>query len=805
VADPIEKDRVSVLIVGGMQSASCVQRIEQALRGQTGVLSVGVNLLTRMTTVRHNQSIEPARLIDAVKAAGFEASLAMPGSDRQQQQLTLADAIDEIASWRSRFLAGAILTLILLAVDRIVAGSSKEKVMWLFLLATPVQITVGWEYYRSFFKALGQRRFNMDSLVVLGSTAAYLQGVLAFVGRVSDDPDLRTWGPMFVASAGILTLVSLGKWLEFRSRESANKMWGSLWEMMPKEARVLRDGREQVIPAGVVAIGDNVIVQPGEKIPVDGVILDGMSDVNEALFTGEGRPISKVKGDTVAVASFNQTGRLVIRATGVGEETTLSNIQRMVEDAQTQKAPVQLLADRVSAVLTPAVLLLSVVTFAVWYLGPMLAQRIASEQLNAFIADWSWFSFLGEDWSVSRALRPAIAVLVVACPCVLGLATPMVVMLATGLGARRGILIKGGQAIEAAGRVSDVVFEKSGVLTDGHFKALEVLPAGGVDRAELLNIAASLESCSEHALARGVLAEARKQTLTLRRAEEFEPLPGRGLRGKLGGRNYFLGSRALVSERCQAFDAPFALKVEGLEKSGLTLIFLGEEKGQVLGAIAMGDALKSAAPEAVAELRGMHINMHLLSGDNPYAASAVGRRCGMQENEIHALMPVEDKIDFALQLRDQGRRVAMVGDGINDAPAMAAADVGIALGAGTDIAAESGAIVLVSHDPRGVARALRLCQHARALIHWNLLFTLFFNLVMVPLAMFNKLEIGVAAVALAAASTLVILNSLRLTKARWDSAVPLEQPVPHPSATPAAALAGATGSTPTHLPVVDGR
>ncbi|MCZ7644786.1 MAG: cation-translocating P-type ATPase [Planctomycetota bacterium] len=786
------RERISVLVIGGMHSAACVTRIENALRKIEGVRSASVNLLTRMATVRHAGSVRADRLIAAVGEVGYESTQASSGTDPREEQ-TFGDTIEVIASRRSRFVAGAALTFILFLVDQFMGGDSITKIMWLFLLATPVQITVGWEYYRGFFKALRKWSFNMDSLVVLGSSAAYLQGVLAFVGRVSDDPDLSRWPPLFAAASAILTVVSLGKYLESHARESTTRLWGSLREMMPQEARVLRDGREQVIPAGVVALGDLVLVRPGEKVPVDGLVVEGASEVNESLLTGEGRPVPKVKGDKVVVASVNGSGLLKVRATGVGEQSTLAQISRMVADAQQHKAPVQQMADKVSGALVPVVLLLALVTFVGWFFGPYAIQKLFPDFV-AGLAPGSWLQFLAVEPSITRALYPAIAVLVVACPCALGLATPSVVLVATGVGARRGLLIKGGQAIEAAGRVRDVVFDKSGILTEGSFHAREVLVGEGVQRDELLNIAGSLEACSEHALAKGVVAEAKKSTLILRKVDDFEVLPGRGLRGRIGSRAYLLGSRSLLEERGFPLDGPLAARVQELECDGSTMVFLAQEKGRVLGAIAMIDAVKETAPAAVEEIRAMHLNVHLLSGDNPAAAETVGRRCGLQKHEIHGLMRTEDKIDFVWTLRDAGRRVAMVGDGVNDAPGMAAGDVGIALGTGTDLTVEAGSIVLVSGDPRGVSRVLRLCQEALRVIRWNLVWAFGFNAVMIPLAMFNQLQIGFAALAMIASSGLVVANSIRLSKVNLDEPEPLADPVP--GGAPAAALATAT---PTHL------
>ena len=782
------KESISILVIGGMQSAACVTRIEKALRAVEGVETVGVNLLTRMATVRHAHTTRPDDLILAITDVGYESTLAAR-SGNQPSGPGLADSIEAIASRRSRFIAGAILTCALLVVDQLV-GDSTSRILWLFLLATPIQITVGWEYYRSFFRALGAWRFNTDSLVIIAATAAYLQGVLAFVGHRVHDPDLGQWEPLFAASAVILTVVALGRWLEARARDSTRKLWGSLDEMMPSEARVVRDGREQVIPAGVVALGDQVVVKPGEKIPVDGVITEGSSEVNEALISGEGRPVPKVKGDKVLVASVNGAGVLRLRATGVGDNSSLAQISRLVSDAQTAKAPVQQMADRISAVLVPVVLLLAAATFTVWYVGPILAQRFMMSWVSS-LSSTGWLAFLKGSPTVSNSLEPTIALLVVACPVALGLATPLVVLVATGLGARYGLLFKGGQAIEAAGRATDVVFDKTGILTDGVFRAKEIVPADDVSTEELLNLAGSLEACSEHALAKGVLQEVKKNTLLLRRVENFEKLPGRGLRGKIGGRTCILGSSQLMKERKVKIKDKMAKRIEELEASGASLIYLAEERKELLGVLALADKMKETAGAALSELRSQNRRIHLMSGDNTAAAAAVGKACGLKEDEIHGRLTTEEKIDFASELRDKGRRVAMVGDGINDAPAMAAADVGIALGVGTDIAVEQGAIVLVSGDPRGVGRVLRLAREALSLIRMNLALAFGSLVVMIPLAFLNQLRIELAVGAMVATSVLVALNSVRLSYFRMEEIEMSTEP--HPSVQPSASL-------PTHTP-----
>jgi Cu+-exporting ATPase len=762
------QDRTTVLVVGGMHCAACVGRVEKALRSRKGVETAGVNLLTRLATVRHSVQILPEELVEAVGVIGYQATLASPAGGAHHVQAGFGDTMDVIASRKTRFVAGAIFTILILIVDplRNTLGDSSWLLI-LFLLASPVQLTVGWDYYRGFFHALRKWSFNMDSLVALGSTAAYLQGFFCFLAEYSGDHELwlRLGPPQFHTAAMVLTVISLGKWLEARARESTSQLWSSLIEMTPKEACVLRDGREQIIPSGVVAIGDIVLVRPGEKIPVDGEVVEGQTEVNEALLTGENRPVPKVKGDRVIVASVNGSGFIRVRAVGVGANSTLAQIARMVNDAQERKAHVEQMVDRVSAILVPVTIAIALVTFVAWYFGPSAVQYVIDK--GWFAAD-GWWSKLAIEPSISKALRPAITVLVASCPCALGLATPMVVIVATGLGARRGVLVKGGEALEAAARITDIVFDKTGTLTDGSFCAREVLTMPEVDREELLTLAGSLEACSEHALAKGVVKEAKKSTLQLRKVDNFEALPGRGLKGAVAKRSYLLGSRGLITERGFKLQGGFGKKVDAAEAGGATLIFLAEEGRNLVGAIAMTDNIKESAPQAMAELRAQGLTVHLLSGDNAAASRAVARHCGIPDENVHSLMKLEDKVDFMRQLKGKGRCVAAVGDGINDAPALAAADVGLALGTGTDIAIESGQIVLVSQDVRGVGRAIRLARKASRLIRWNLFWSLLFNIIMIPAAFVNSLSPALGASVMACSSILVVFNSLRLTYARFD-------------------------------------
>jgi Cu+-exporting ATPase len=764
------QDYTTVLVIGGMHCAACVGRVEAALRSCDGVETVGVNLLTRLATVRHSEALKPQSLIDAAALVGYQASLASPSPDRHSR-VAFGDSIDVIASRKSRFVAGAILTMMIVFIEQTWANTSSFKLLILFLLATPVQITVGWEYYRGFFRALRNWTFTLDSLVVIGSTAAYAQGFLCFIAEASSSHDLIK-DPQFHTAAMILTVVSLGKWLESRARESTSQLWNNLIEVQPREACVLRDGREQIIPAGVVAIGDIVLVRPHEKIPVDGEIVDGMSECNESLLTGENQPVSKVKGDRVICASVNGSGFLRIRAVGVGANSTLAQIARLVCDAQDRKTHVEQMADRVSAILVPVTIVISMVAFVTWYFGPLAAQVLIQNGWLSFAHDWSWFSFLFQDSSVSAALKPAISVLVVACPCALGLATPTAVIVATGLGARRGILIKGGEALEAAARITDVVFDKTGTLTDGSFSVQEVLLAPSVDRDDFLIVCGSLEACSQHALAKGVVKEAKRSTLMLRKVDNFQLLAGRGLQGTIGKKSYLIGSRELMIERGYKMKSDFSKRVDEAQSAGNTLIFLSEEGGNLLGAIALTDRIKESAHRGIADLHAQNIHVHLLTSDNPAVSYAVGKHCGLQAEKIHSCLASDAKVEFVRQLKSEGKYTAVVGDGINDAPTLAASDVGFAIGSGTESAFESGQIVLVSPDVRGVSRAIKLARKASRTIHWNLVWALSFNMIMIPMAFFDKINPAMGATAMTLSSILVLLNSLRLVYAKLDDAPP---------------------------------
>ncbi|MEI6232154.1 MAG: cation-translocating P-type ATPase [Planctomycetota bacterium] len=761
--EPVE--RTSVLVVGGLDNADAVRRAENALRAIPGVESASVNMLTRLSTVRHSTAVAPSALADAVNAVGLHATLAKVDVDGGSESC-LGETLDLIASRKVRFYAGAVLTVLLFVVNSVNANTS-WKLMLLFLLATPAQIAVGWEYYIEFFKSIRRWRFNLDSLVVVATTAAYAQGVLCFLGQSTGDPDLSRWSPQFHSAALILTVVSLGKWLESLARDSADDLWGGIEALLPREACVLRDGREMIIPAGAVAVGDIVLVAPGERVPVDGEVLEGCTHIDESPLTGDIRPVSKVIGDRVVVASLNGSGFLRVRAMGVGPHSTLAHISMLVERARIKKGRSEVMADRIAAALVPFTMLLSMAAFAFWYCGPLLMAWISNKGWISITSldgiKESAFAFLLQTPSVSSALRPAIAVLVAACPCALAMATPLTVLIATRLAARRGILIKGGGALEAAARATDVVFDQSGTMTCGVFRVRDVLAAPDINKESVLALAAALGGRTRQDSAKCIEREARRRGIAVPIAENCEMLAGGGVGGFFGETEFRLFPRSIVTGSGVSVHPSLAARAAEAESEGAAVMFLCRTNGDAIGAIALEERIKEGAAEAVAILRAEGTSVHLISGESLAQTRTVGKACGLREPEIHALATSEDKAEFARGLREAGRSVAVIGDGASDAPALAAADVGIALGAGAEAAVDSAQIVLVSGDVRGVPAVLKAARVAERIIRQNVWIALSFTAIMLPTAFFGILSAATGAALMAGSSIIVMLNSLRLS------------------------------------------
>ncbi len=724
----------TTLQIEGMTCASCVGRVEKALLKLPGVLSVAVNLATERATVQALSTVPAAALRAAVVKAGYSARDAATPAPAAARALP---------AWAAPA-AGAVLTLPLVAPMLLALfGLHWMPPGWVQLaLATPVQFGLGWRFYRAAWKAVRAGAGNMDLLVALGTSAAWGLSVwLLFRHAGPGTPHLY-----FEASAAVITLVLLGKWLEARAKRQTADAIRALNALRPATARVLREGLEVELPVDEVQVGDLVAVRPGERMPVDGEVTAGRSHVDESMITGESLPVAKTVGDHVTGGAINAEGALTVRTLAVGTETTLARIIRMVESAQAAKAPIQRLVDRVSAVFVPVVLGIALLTFLGWVLH-----------------DGQW----------ETALIHAVAVLVIACPCALGLATPTAIMAGTGVAAQAGILIKDAEALERAHAVNTVVFDKTGTLTEGRPTLVAVRPAtGGPPADELLRLAAALQQHSEHPLARAVLERARADGLGVPMASDTRALPGRGLQGRVGGRALALGSSRWLREQGLPggmLDAE-ATALEGAGRTVSWLVQLADDTSQapaaLLGLLAFGDTVKPAAREAVARLQALGVRTVMLSGDNRGSAEAVARELGITDCRAEVLPG--DKAAAVQALRAAGRVVAMVGDGINDAPALAAADVGIAMSTDTDVAMQTAGITLMRGDPRLVADALDVSRRTVATIRRGLFWAFAYNVVGIPLAAAGQLNPVIAGAAMALSSVSVVANALTLR--RWRAA-----------------------------------
>ena len=738
IAIPARSESVR-LQVGGMTCASCVARVEKALAKVPGVASASVNLATEVATVQAAATVPVAALAAAIEKAGYSAQqvvATVPGVAGAANMNALPDWWPVAAS--------IVLTVPLLAPMLLqLAGSAWMLPGWLQLaLATPVQFWLGARFYVAGWKALRAGSGNMDLLVALGTSAAYGLSAYLLVRHTGHGmPHLY-----FEASAAVITLVLLGKWLEARAKRQTTDAIRALNALRPTTARVRRDGVDVDVPIERVALGDLVIVRAGDRIPVDGEVVEGRSHVDESLITGESLPVAKSVGAAVTGGSVNAEGVLAVRTLAIGAETTLARIIRMVESAQAAKAPIQRIVDRVSAVFVPIVTGIALVTFVAW-------------------------AGLNGDWE--RALINAVAVLVIACPCALGLATPTAIMAGTGVAARRGILIKDAQALELAHAVTTVAFDKTGTLTDGKPALVAALPAEGVERAELLRFAAALQRTSAHPLARAVLDAAHAERLSLPAASDAKALPGRGLEATVQGQTLVLGSSRLLREL--AVDASgLASEAARLEQQGRTLSWLIRRDGeaaQLLGLLAFGDTVKAAARQAVARLQQLGVKTVMLTGDNRGAAHAVASELGIAD--VRAEVLPGDKAAIVQGLRADGQIVAMVGDGINDAPSLAAADVGIAMSTGADVAMETAGITLMRGDPRLVADAIDVSRRTYAKIRQGLFWAFAYNVLGIPLAALGMLSPVIAGAAMAFSSVSVVTNALLLR--RWRGAAETAQ------------------------------
>ncbi len=704
----------------GMHCAGCAASIDKALASREGILSSAVNFADESASVEYDPDVvSEAGLIQTVRDAGYDAEVITQTDTREVRD---AEREKEIRWQRNLVVLGIIASVPLMAL-----GMMHEfETGWVqFAIATVAQAVLGWQFYRNSFRAVIHLHANMDVLIALGSSAAYLYSVGALIWRQPGG------GYYFDTAAMILTLVTLGRYLEARARGRASSAIRALLDRSPKTARVIRDRVETEIPAAMLQVGDAFIVRPGEAIATDGTVVDGQSAVNEAMLTGESLPVEKAVGDEVTGGTMNQSGALRVQATRVGSDTTLAQIARIVREAQGGKPPIQRLADRVAAVFVPVIILIALATFAGWTIA-----------LHGHAA---------------TALLRAVAVLLIACPCALGLATPTAIMVGTGLGAERGILIRRGDALELAGRLEIVVFDKTGTLTVGE---PQVVGVDAESETEVLQLAAAAEQFSEHPLARAILDEARRRGIEIPPAEAFEALPGLGVRCRVGEVGLLVGQPKLMEAEAVAVPDPWS---NHDAEAGQTVVLVARD-GAIIGRIRIADRVKPSAREAVERLQHLGIEVVLLTGDNRPAAEAIAREVGI-DNVVAEVLP-KDKAWAIAELRESGKVVAMVGDGVNDAPALAQADVGIALGTGTDVAIEAGDITLVSGDPLGVARAVELSRATLRHIRQNLGFAFGYNVAAIPLAIAGVLSPMIAAAAMACSSVSVVSNSLRLRRMR---------------------------------------
>ena len=730
------------LQVEGMTCASCVGRVETALLKVPGVIGASVNLATERASVQALSTVSVSDLEAAVDRAGYKAKrvdAAKPTPEASRPQW-----------WPVA--VGAALTLPLVAPMLLQPfGLHWMLDGWLQLaLAAPVQFWLGWRFYRAGWKALRAGTGNMDLLVALGTSAAFgLSLYLLFKHADHGMPHLY-----FEASAAVITLVLLGKWLEVRAKRQTTDAIRVLNALRPATARVLRGDVELEVPVEQVAVGDRVRVRPGERIAVDAEVMDGRSHVDESLITGESLPVLKAPGDRVTGGSINAKGALTLKTLAVGAETTLARIIRMVESAQAAKAPIQRMVDRVSAVFVPMVLGIALLTLVGWV---------------GVTGDWE------------QAVINAVAVLVIACPCALGLATPTAIMVGTGVAARHGILIKDAQALELAHAVTTVAFDKTGTLTEGRPSLDAVHAAPGLSRDDVLRLSAALQQSSEHPLARAVMAAVRMQQLPVPQALESQALPGRGLQAIVDGQVVLLGSTRLMREKGLSAGA-LAQEAKRLESDGRTVSWLMHDAGEhseLLGMLAFGDAIKATARDAVARLHALGIETVMLTGDNRGSAEVVARELGIRQFRAEVLPG--DKAAVVQELRGAGQVVAMVGDGINDAPALAAADVGIAMSTGTDVAMEVAGITLMRGDPQLVADSLDVSRRTYATLKRGLFWAFVYNVVGIPLAAVGLLNPVVAGAAMALSSLSVVGNALLLRRwrppvAEAPASLPAEQP-----------------------------
>jgi P-type Cu+ transporter len=717
--------------ISGMHCQSCALVLNKALNKEKGVKSANVNFSTEKASIEYNPKlIDESKLILSIKKKGYD------GRAIHEHNIQLEEKEKKKGLYQLR---NKVLLSSIFAIPAFILGmffmktplfAFQDYVMW--LLATPIQFYIGWQFYQGSWIALKNKSANMDSLIALGTSAAYFYSVYVILSGNGHQ--------YFEASAVLITLVIFGKYLEAKAKGRTSEAISKLMKMGAKTATVIRNRKEIKIPIDEVKKGDIVVVKPGEKVPVDGIITEGHSSLDESLVTGESIPVEKKKGDEVIGSTINKVGSFRFKATKVGSETTLSRIVKLIEEAQTKKAPIQRFADGVSAYFVPIVIFIALLTFTVW------------------------FSIIKTE--IGFALIAAVAVLVIACPCALGLATPTAIMVGTGKGAKQGILIKGGDALETAHKLKFIAFDKTGTITKGKPEVTNVITTKGITKIKFLEITGSIEKSSEHPLAEAIVNEAKKKKISWKKITGFKAIAGKGVKAKIGKVEYHLGNLRLMEEKKVNLSS-LRKDIENLETEGKTAMILSSRK-KVLGIVAVADEIKKDSPRAIKELQRLGLKVYMITGDNKRTAKAIAKKAGIK-NFFAEVLP-EEKANYIKKLQKRGS-VAMVGDGINDAPALAQADIGIAMGSGTDVAMETGSIVLMRDSLLDIPKAIKLSKITMSKIRQNMFWALFYNSLGIPIAagilypwtgwLLNPM---IAGGAMALSSVSVITNSLLLKR-----------------------------------------
>ncbi|WP_341829780.1 heavy metal translocating P-type ATPase [Tissierella praeacuta] len=715
----------TTLIVEGMTCAACSSRVEKVLNKQEGVVKATVNLSTNKAVVEYPSGvIDEDILVKIIEKAGYKAEVEIERDLDREKELRER----EIKSLKTSFIFSAALSLpLFLAMFFHMAGIHTILTNGWFqlILATPVQFLIGYRFYKGAYNSLRGGGANMDVLVSMGTSSAYFYSIYNLITGVHEY--------YFEASAVIITLILLGKTFEAVAKGKTSEAIKKLIGLQPKTARIIKDGVEMDISIEKVEIGDIVVVRPGERIPVDGIVVEGNSAVDESMITGESIPIDKTVDDEVIGATINKFGTFKFRATKIGKDTVLSQIIKLVEDAQGSKAPVQRLADKIAGVFVPVVVVIALITFLGFYL-------------------------IGGNFNIG--LINAVAVLVIACPCALGLATPTAIMVGTGKGAENGILIKSGEHLERAHKIDTIVFDKTGTITKGEPEVTDIISFNDMDRDEILRIAASVERTSEHPLGQSIVKKGEEELLKLLEPEKFIAIPGKGLKATFEGKEVFIGNRKLMSDNNISIAKGEEILLK-LEEEGKTAMLLSLDN-KLSGILAVADKIKETSRDAIEELKNMGLDIYMITGDNERTAKAIAKEVGIT-NVLAEVLP-ENKAEVVEEIKSRGKNVGMVGDGINDAPALAAADVGFAIGTGTDVAMEAADITLMRGDLSSIVTAIRLSHRTMRTIKQNLFWAFFYNSIGIPFAALGFLDPMIAGAAMAFSSVSVVTNSLRLKK-----------------------------------------